>query len=909
MFLRRVALLLAGVALLYLVAMNVFLRTRLFRDAIGFDPDMLVVDYSSAYSLWPGSIHAEGLSIRGRDSNVEWLLRLDRCDFQVSLTDLAHQKFHAGHVRGDGLSFRVRLRQDAVSDETLSALPPVPGFDYPPLRDVGPEDPPLTDATYHLWSIELDDVVATHVREVWIHTVRTSGDLEIRGRWTFRPIRWLDVGPATIEVHSLDVSFGTVEPWASGVTGHLEVTVHPFSLVKVAGSHIVDQVSLLADASGTVWGAAVTNRALEGEGVDVTRATAPFQVHADIDHGRVRAGTHLRTEPFDARVAAGGAVFEASLQADAQVDREGVGYADLRVVDARASAPGQHHAHVARLAATLVSRHLDLASEFFSAPLYEVEVDAAETASLAYWRRRIPVLPDVRVLSGAVTFGGRLEGAVRERTCRGHVTFGVRKLTVTRGDERLDADATGTVHIDGSLEEGRVVLSGTELSLRDVRAADPGASVQARSLDLHARSLVVAPSGVVGQVTLGARALAGVRGLAHVQADVDGVVSIDGSLEQRRVALSGTELAVREVRASLPGTSVQAESLDLQARRLVVARSGIDAQVSFRSKGLAVARGDAHVLGDVAGVVHLDGSAARRSLELSGSELLLHDVHATVKGVVVDAPSIALRIDRLGVDPTGFTGRVAVDAPFVEVPSLVTAGALLPLPADVVVEGGRGTAGVALVVDVSKRVATGQIALAARDLRLRVGAQRMEGDLTVSLSAQASGAVTDLSGSVVDYRHVGAAEHTLGWWGRVRLRQATLALGPRARFHTYLNAAARDGSPLTALVSDNTAIPQWLLDVVSTKGLEATGELLVTPSVFAVRSVQADAEGAKVGFELGRVGGVGEARREWALLLDLGAVLAGVDVDNGHTQVVLFGAAPWFKAKVGMLESVERGGE
>jgi hypothetical protein len=137
----------------------------------------------------------------------------------------------------------------------------------------------------------------------------------------------------------------------------------------------------------------------------------------------------------------------------------------------------------------------------------------------------------------------------------------------------------------------------------------------------------------------------------------------------------------------------------------------------------------------------------------------------------------------------------------------------------------------------------------------------------------------------------------------VLLRQATLSLSPRPRFQTYVNAAAKDGSPLTALVTDTASIPKWVLDVVSTKGLEATGELLVTPSVFAVRSVRADAEGANVGFEFGKVG---QARKEWALLLDLGAVLAGIDVVNGQSQVVLFGAEPWFKAKVAMLESIER---
>jgi hypothetical protein len=67
---RLATLTLVGAALLCLAGMNVFLRTRLFRDLISADPGSLRVEYASAYSLWPGRIHVEGLSIRGLDSNV-----------------------------------------------------------------------------------------------------------------------------------------------------------------------------------------------------------------------------------------------------------------------------------------------------------------------------------------------------------------------------------------------------------------------------------------------------------------------------------------------------------------------------------------------------------------------------------------------------------------------------------------------------------------------------------------------------------------------------------------------------------------------------------------------------------------------------------------------------------------------
>jgi hypothetical protein len=320
--------------------------------------------------------------------------------------------------------------------------------------------------------------------------------------------------------------------------------------------------------------------------------------------------------------------------------------------------------------------------------------------------------------------------------------------------------------------------------------------------------------------------------------------------------------------------------------------------------GLGVTRTNSLVHGNATGVFRVNGSLDKR-VDLSGSEVSLREVRATTRGVRFEVPSIETRATEFVVGKEGATGRVSVDAPIVQVPSLSAVGTLLSLPEDIAIEGGHASARVRLDIDLVRLVGEGEVAIAARGLRLRIGAQRMEGDLTVALSGKSEGAVTDLSGSQVAFTSDGAAK-TLDWWGRVRLRHATLDVRPGLRFRTYVSATAKDGSPLTALVADNTALPQWLIDAVSTKSLEATGELLVTPSVFAVRSVEAHVQGADVGFEFGKIR---NEKKEWALLLDLGVALAGVDVADGQTQVLLFGARPWFHKKVALLEAVERRSE
>ena len=349
----------------YLVGMNGLLRTRLFRSAITSSTGSLLVDYRSAYSLWPGRIHVEELVIRGRDSSVEWILRLDRCDFRVSFLALTRKRFHATHVNGDGLSLRVRLRRDAsVAADEMQALPPVPGFLDPPLKDVGPPPAPLTDATYNLWSIELDDVDANHVRELWIDTVRYGGDLEVRGRWLFRPLRWLDVGPATLDLRALEVTYGGVEPWLSEAHGELTATIHPFALQEVIGADMLDRVSVDGSLLGTLRVANVLGRVLEASGPGVSRVTraddAPVDARIHLDHGVLRPETQVQIDRFATVANVGEIALEASVTALALVDDAGTGHLTFDGSAFRAARGTSESLRATSIAATVASRTLDL---------------------------------------------------------------------------------------------------------------------------------------------------------------------------------------------------------------------------------------------------------------------------------------------------------------------------------------------------------------------------------------------------------------------------------------------------------------------------------------------------------------------------------------------------------------------
>lgn len=105
--LARALLLAAGLLASYLIAANALIWTRLLQALINEGPEKVSVEYSSAYSLWPGRVRIRDLRIRDRATAAEWLVALDEGRASISLLDLLRGRFHPTRIRGRGLAFRL----------------------------------------------------------------------------------------------------------------------------------------------------------------------------------------------------------------------------------------------------------------------------------------------------------------------------------------------------------------------------------------------------------------------------------------------------------------------------------------------------------------------------------------------------------------------------------------------------------------------------------------------------------------------------------------------------------------------------------------------------------------------------------------------------------------------------------
>jgi hypothetical protein len=471
-----------GFAAFCVGAANVVLKTRLLRSAINGNPAALLLDYKSAYSIVPGRIHVEGLSIRGRDRHVEWLLTIDRADFSVSLVDLLRRSFDAKRVRASGLAMRVRLRLDRfhAAPDVVAALPPIPGFADPPFLDDGPEPPPVTDANYKLWMVHLEDVDVKNVREVWIHTVRADGDMRVRGRWLFRPDRWLDVGPATVDVGEVTVAFGD-RPLADGLSGLIGATVHPFDLRDVNGGAIFDHVSSNGDLLGRALLAAALGVVAPASGIEAQRWEGTLEGHWVVDHGRLGDGTTGRVDGTDCEIEAHGLVFRSPFAATFAVVG-GLATIDTLVSGLRVSRLGRERGRLGSMSLKVTDRHLRLAQVFDDAQ-FKLDISRAETDDLGSWNRLLGA-PGWAVRSGTAVANGHAEGSLAARSGRGRLLLSVRRLSVEHGSIRFVADIASNFDVTGvSLSSG--LASGAAAISAENASIELDASQLTGTLGLH----------------------------------------------------------------------------------------------------------------------------------------------------------------------------------------------------------------------------------------------------------------------------------------------------------------------------------------------------------------------------------------------------------------------------------------
>jgi hypothetical protein len=462
---RALIVALLAIGLFYVVAMNVFLSTSLFARVIDGQPDVIDIHFGRGWSLVPGHIHAKNLSIRGRDGNVEWMLRLDEVVFDVSLRALAQQRFEASHVYGRGISFRARQRLDAPPDSLadVANLPPIEGLGPYAVRPPPHAQPERwSDTAYHLWTGHLEDVVAEDVREVWIDSARFEGSARIAGRFYLKPVRRAEIGPIRIDVHEGHVSTGpsVVVERLAGATADL--TVAPFDPRTAGGMDIVRAVSLVAGLHPMCPDIDRLPLPLPA-GMAITGALDARQLVLNLRGGALRDGTKVdATLPhgivtftggesgehrFTAALAVAGGVTRAAGEAGREQLDFGAQLTDLDVArTSDSSSPVGVFLHVPRTTVTGDARALDLADMLADVHL-SVDVAEGELPDVRALSVYIPATTPLALQTGTGRVSVHLETWRAEKRAAGHANLRVERLGLRLGKMRVQGEASAEASV------------------------------------------------------------------------------------------------------------------------------------------------------------------------------------------------------------------------------------------------------------------------------------------------------------------------------------------------------------------------------------------------------------------------------------------------------------------------------
>lgn len=286
----RVLLVLLGLQLFYVVAVNIVLKTNLIKRGVA-TADGIVLEYGSAFSWLPGRARVSNLSLRVEDYNVQFLLEIERADLDVGLDELLHKRFHVFRLRADGVKFLMRhkVHEATGHGERLAAFPKIAEFSDPPLY-VGSPSPPIADDQYDLWQVQIEDVIA-RAKELWILEYRFQGDAEARGSFLIRPARLVQVEPARLELRSGTLSLGS-HLVARAVKGDLSVSVPNLQVQKVEGAAVFREISLQTRLELGRGDLDFINAYREPDGPSVFGAAA-WSLHARVQRGVVQPGTAL----------------------------------------------------------------------------------------------------------------------------------------------------------------------------------------------------------------------------------------------------------------------------------------------------------------------------------------------------------------------------------------------------------------------------------------------------------------------------------------------------------------------------------------------------------------------------------------------------------------------------------------
>jgi len=454
----------AIVYVLYLVAANVILRTGLLRGWLNVDENKMRLAYDSAWSLVPGRVEARGLSLRYQDNNLQMLLGLPRATVKIDLLALPSRTFRVSELTAEGATYRMRQKVESVAgqEERVRAFPPIEGFADPPIEHEV-EEPPIPDAEYKLWTIDVRGISAS-VREVWTLEFRYRGEATLHGAFHVKSRREMWVEPSVMITRGGLFSLGERE-LVRGGESRLEVRLDRFDVRQVHGAEVLRYLSASVHQQGELVASSIPSTYVPADAkLEVTRGVGPMTLDVGLEHGVLAPSTRVTFHTDDVAVSATGIKEAGDLELSGKVVPAPGGAGAASVVLETAIT----HAAGIPLEIENARGSVDLGNADLTAPFRIANasgsVARAHSADMRAWQPFAP--PDTTFDGGSATVAAR--GDYREGALEGRVDLAMDRAGMSIGPFSFSASGKSWTNVIAKDAAKAITFPASGVDLHDV---------------------------------------------------------------------------------------------------------------------------------------------------------------------------------------------------------------------------------------------------------------------------------------------------------------------------------------------------------------------------------------------------------------------------------------------------------
>jgi hypothetical protein len=472
--LRRV--LLVGLATLlaleaiYLVAANIYLNTSRLSALMNRRPQKFVVRWTSAWTIWPGTVHLRKVELRGRSKRIDWYASLDSVSASVGLRPVHDRVVHLRKVSVSGVDYRQRTRMGPGEEAQASApdLPSVAGFD--PSGAAGP--PPMAGGKgkegRQPWTI-VADRIRGDAGLIWIDRYRLAGRMKFDTSMRLVVRGELDLSRVRFAMTKGDLFEGE-----RAMLGDLRIDIDTAVRAFVPKGMKAIEVFRLLTGRFQIRSEKASLFFLEPyfKSTPWLKFNGHSKVTADLQlgEGRLQPGSvlvsssdEIDTDLLDQKLTGSGTI-------SGRIEEAGEGrraVLDVRLDSFQIGEPGsaKPYASGSGFVVEATSTALDLIEPFTNLQV-TADLPQATIPSLASYNRYFPPSVNMSIESGTGQISFHVEGSQREGSVHGWLNLSAKEVLLkfenyeVKGDFRINAQLK-----DIRVREGRYDVSGTTVEL------------------------------------------------------------------------------------------------------------------------------------------------------------------------------------------------------------------------------------------------------------------------------------------------------------------------------------------------------------------------------------------------------------------------------------------------------------